>query len=310
MTSTQRSESANHMLKRFIQRAAPMHLFVAKFNEFQSDRNDQEGKEGFVTNQVNRKLRTGLPIEDHAHTIYTRAMYEKFYDELFESSKYTIKSKIGQDEYVLTDARADMEDAAAYIHVRLQGTDRVTCECGLFEHMGMLCRHALKVLVHLDRQEIPPGNILHRWTKDCVERSLSEESKLSLIVHNDKLRKKMLLDKVFEIANREATLSETAFHQAMDAITGSSSSDPVLANSDDPNILAATFTGQLQPTACPPRTVLGGRPPNTGLKSWLTSRKRPPKDKENTPSNLIADWPEEENPSTKKKRSLSDILYN
>jgi len=52
MTSTQRSESANHMLKRYIQRAAPMHLFVAKFNEFQSDSNDQEGKEGFVTNQV------------------------------------------------------------------------------------------------------------------------------------------------------------------------------------------------------------------------------------------------------------------
>ena len=52
MTSTQRSESANHMLKRFIQRAAPMHLFVAKFNEFQSDRNDQESKESFVTNQV------------------------------------------------------------------------------------------------------------------------------------------------------------------------------------------------------------------------------------------------------------------
>ena len=94
---------------------------------------------------MNRKLRTGLPIEDHAHTIYTRAMYEKFYDELFESGKYTIKSKIGQDEYVLTDARADMEDAAAYIHVRLQGTERVTCGCGLFEHMGMLCHHALKV---------------------------------------------------------------------------------------------------------------------------------------------------------------------
>jgi len=33
MTSTQRSESANHMLKKFIQRVAPMHLFVSKFNE-------------------------------------------------------------------------------------------------------------------------------------------------------------------------------------------------------------------------------------------------------------------------------------
>jgi len=52
MTSTQRSESANHMLKQFIQRSAPMHMFVRKFSEFQSDRNDQEDKEIHLTKQV------------------------------------------------------------------------------------------------------------------------------------------------------------------------------------------------------------------------------------------------------------------
>ena len=52
MTSTQRSESANHMLKQFIQRSAPMHMFVRKFNEFQMDRNDQEEKEVYLTKQV------------------------------------------------------------------------------------------------------------------------------------------------------------------------------------------------------------------------------------------------------------------
>ena len=55
MKSTQRSESANHMLKQFIQRSAPMHLFVSKFNEFQCDRNEQEDKEIHITKQV--KLR-------------------------------------------------------------------------------------------------------------------------------------------------------------------------------------------------------------------------------------------------------------
>lgn len=52
MTSTQRSESANHMLKAVIQKAAPMHLFVTKFNELQQDRNTEEGKEEFQTKQV------------------------------------------------------------------------------------------------------------------------------------------------------------------------------------------------------------------------------------------------------------------
>ena len=70
MTSTQRSESANHMLKRFIQRAAPMHLFVAKFNEFQSDRNDQESKESFITNQV-------MPKNDGTTSLISSDLHKK-----------------------------------------------------------------------------------------------------------------------------------------------------------------------------------------------------------------------------------------
>jgi hypothetical protein len=52
MTSTQRSESANHMLKQFIQRSSPMHIFVSKFSEFQNDRKEQEDTEVHFTKQV------------------------------------------------------------------------------------------------------------------------------------------------------------------------------------------------------------------------------------------------------------------
>jgi len=52
MTSTQRSESANHMLKQVIQREAPMHVFVNKFNELLGSRDDDEGKQVHITKQV------------------------------------------------------------------------------------------------------------------------------------------------------------------------------------------------------------------------------------------------------------------
>jgi hypothetical protein len=32
-------------------------------------------------------------------------------------------------------------------NVQLNGTDEVICQCGFFAHVGMLCRHALKVLL-------------------------------------------------------------------------------------------------------------------------------------------------------------------
>jgi hypothetical protein len=56
MTSTQRSESANHMLKRFIQRSAPMHVFVSKFRDFQFDRNQEEEKENYKTKMVSHTI--------------------------------------------------------------------------------------------------------------------------------------------------------------------------------------------------------------------------------------------------------------
>lgn len=40
-------------------------------------------------------------------------------------------------------------------------------ECGLGEHMGMPCCHAVKVMIHLGMQEIPAGNIMKRWTRNA-----------------------------------------------------------------------------------------------------------------------------------------------
>lgn len=42
MTSTQRSESTNHMLKRYIPPGCPMHLFVKQYAKLQFDRDQEE----------------------------------------------------------------------------------------------------------------------------------------------------------------------------------------------------------------------------------------------------------------------------
>lgn len=52
MTSTQRSESANHVLKTYIPRSAPMHLFVSQFNRLLADRDAEEAREEHATKQV------------------------------------------------------------------------------------------------------------------------------------------------------------------------------------------------------------------------------------------------------------------
>ena len=51
------------------------------------------------------------------------------------------------------------------------GCARYTCECGLFEHMGMLCCHAIKVLIHLGVRKIPRFHVMKRWTVDARDNS-------------------------------------------------------------------------------------------------------------------------------------------
>ena len=42
MTSTQRSESANHLLKGYVPPGCPMHLFLRQFEKLQFDRESEE----------------------------------------------------------------------------------------------------------------------------------------------------------------------------------------------------------------------------------------------------------------------------
>uniref|UniRef100_A0A453ADW5 Protein FAR1-RELATED SEQUENCE n=1 Tax=Aegilops tauschii subsp. strangulata TaxID=200361 RepID=A0A453ADW5_AEGTS len=58
MTSTQRSESANHMLKGYVPPGCPMHLFLKQFEKLQFDR---ESEQSF---QEKRALLVIVPFAD------------------------------------------------------------------------------------------------------------------------------------------------------------------------------------------------------------------------------------------------------
>lgn len=71
MTSTQRSESANHMLKSYMPPASPMHIFVRQYMRLQFDREREESYEEKRTVIVGVVRRTNFAIERHASKIYT-----------------------------------------------------------------------------------------------------------------------------------------------------------------------------------------------------------------------------------------------
>ncbi|CAN6300358.1 unnamed protein product [Urochloa humidicola] len=308
MTSTQRSESANHMIKSVIQKAAPMHLFVSKFRDLQTDRNRQESKQNFLTFQPSRKLRSKFPLEAHANEVYSRAAYEIFSYQVYRSGSYIIKAKPTETTFILVHSRFEDSPDAIYMTVDLQGSQSIKCTCGLYEHLGILCRHAIKVLCHLDRKQIPAANILKRWTKVYDDDNTNQEYIQHLAEANDDMKRTMLINTALQLANTRGEISNTRYTDTMSTIKMSVASKDS-ADTDSPgNNHIIQVSGNPIPTSWPASTYKGGRPAHCSLKSWQSSIKRQRMQTTDEAEKQAADWPEEEKATSRKKRSLGDLI--
>ena len=170
MTSTQRSESANHMLKNYVPLGSPMHIFVRKYMSLIFDREAEENYEEKHTTIGRPLMRANLATERHAGKIYTRAMFEQFGHILYECGAYQVEEIEKGKEYIAvhTDAaRREKWCKTSYKVSVIEGGDEFDCECGQFAHMGLLYSHALKVMNFICVTEIPKKHILKRWTRDA-----------------------------------------------------------------------------------------------------------------------------------------------
>lgn len=98
-TSTQRSESANHMLKNYVPSGCPMHILMRKYMLLQFDREAEENYEEKQTRIGRPLLRANMATERHANKIYTWAMFKQFGIE-FTSVVLTRWKRLGKGSYM------------------------------------------------------------------------------------------------------------------------------------------------------------------------------------------------------------------
>ena len=110
MTSTQRSESANHMLKCYVPPGSPMHMFVRQYMRLQFDRSSDESYEEKRTKIGGVVMRTDSSIELDASRIYTRSMFEQFQLILYEAWGYRVQEVEQNSLYRATHTRPDQRE--------------------------------------------------------------------------------------------------------------------------------------------------------------------------------------------------------
>uniref|UniRef100_A0A453J3I4 SWIM-type domain-containing protein n=1 Tax=Aegilops tauschii subsp. strangulata TaxID=200361 RepID=A0A453J3I4_AEGTS len=124
----------------------------------------------FASMQTPPVMKMNAPLEMHASEIYTRAMFDKFGDVVYESMQYKVEEVCKGETYLVRRYHPEKHEKWCRVVYRVEVdklADKLRCECANFEHTGLLCCHSVKVLDFLGIDCIQAHHILKRWTKDA-----------------------------------------------------------------------------------------------------------------------------------------------
>lgn len=84
-------------------------------------------------------------------------MFRKFQDFLYKSGSYYVDQVVPGERYVAKHIDSDIREKWCKVQYEVSVSDGYyTCECGMYDHMGMLCCHVLRFLSTLGSPRFQP----------------------------------------------------------------------------------------------------------------------------------------------------------
>ncbi|XP_062075158.1 protein FAR1-RELATED SEQUENCE 5-like [Humulus lupulus] len=200
MTTTQRSESMNNVIKNHVSYKYDIPRFFQHFQRLVEDRRHDELKADF--NATQRALSLSLPIEilKHASIVYTPAVFRMFERELCKACDcaMNIQNEVGTvTEYKITPHGKHLNHIVMYD----SSNGTVTCSCKKINFAGILCAHILKVYSSRNVKRIPYQYILKRWTNYSKTGNSTTEQGESMSVGDAKKNNGKTLQRIVQNAN-------------------------------------------------------------------------------------------------------------
>ncbi|XP_071739974.1 protein FAR-RED IMPAIRED RESPONSE 1-like [Rutidosis leptorrhynchoides] len=174
-STTQRSESINSFFDKYVNKKTTLKQFVEQYENALRDMAEKENVEDFNSYNSWYPPITRYAMEEQVKAVFTNSKFKEFRNELMGKMYCEIGSSKLEEEYlqyeVVEDIMIDENIIKKSFTVRLKKADcveecDVKCVCRLFEFRGMLCRHALTVLIGNNIYSVPTRYILKRWRKD------------------------------------------------------------------------------------------------------------------------------------------------
>ncbi|XP_019434789.1 PREDICTED: protein FAR1-RELATED SEQUENCE 11-like isoform X2 [Lupinus angustifolius] len=126
---------------------------------------NQAGEEARMRQKYhNPQIRTSFPIEEHAANILTPYAFQLLQHEIELSSKYAA-TKIDIDSYIVR-YHTKLDGGRLVSLIKEKDEESIHCSCREFEFCGILCRHAIQVLLKNDYFCLPEKYLPSRWRQE------------------------------------------------------------------------------------------------------------------------------------------------
>ncbi|XP_058088423.1 protein FAR1-RELATED SEQUENCE 5-like [Magnolia sinica] len=161
MKSTQRSESMNGVLKKYLSSKYNLLRFFTHYEQVVAERRCKESKADFNMRQSTPILFADVTMLKEAAKSYTPEIFEIFQNEYKKWLSHAM-FKCGEFGTVV-EFRVVFKGKIEGRTIRFDSLDStVRCSCKKFEFVGILCSHVLKVLNYYNIDVIHPRYILKR----------------------------------------------------------------------------------------------------------------------------------------------------
>ncbi|KAL2505205.1 Protein FAR1-RELATED SEQUENCE [Abeliophyllum distichum] len=171
MSTTQRSESMNAFFDGYVHSKTSLKQFVEQYERAMRSKVEKEFHADFKSFSQMVPCATKYEMEKQFQEIYTIAKFREFQEE-FTGKVYcevisTQEACVGTYYEVREDVIFHEVLRKKMFTVSFQrDICHIVCSCHLFEFRGILCKHAITVLIRNDIVKLPDAYILRRWRRD------------------------------------------------------------------------------------------------------------------------------------------------
>ncbi|KAK9187334.1 hypothetical protein WN944_018726 [Citrus x changshan-huyou] len=167
MSTTQRSESMNAFFDGYVNSKTTLKQFVEQYSNALKNKAQKEVEEDARCSSHQLPCVTSYAMEKQIRDVYTISKFQEFQQELVGKMYCEFVNSMGCEYIVREDVKVDTWKKRTFFEVYCDKENgEIHCSCSRFQFRGILCRHAITIMIRNDMEVLPEKFILRRWRKD------------------------------------------------------------------------------------------------------------------------------------------------